>query len=188
MCAAVRYGHATGDYHVARAIYEGRGIPIGWDIQPDEGNNATLIDPEGRAYTALGKVRPPKKNADRMTGSPQGDLGIDRLQRNPDEDLRDLERRSRQGDVSAKKRLSVERRRRGVSDVPDYEWAEAEIARVAVEFERENPDNFRVARSDNEDELLSFEAQRDKGCCGSHEWEATDPEGTRWVLGFNFGH
>jgi hypothetical protein len=106
--------------------------------------------------------------------------------RNPDEDLRDLERRARHGDTSAKKRLSIERRRRGISDVPDYAWAEAELERVAMGYE--NADTFRVARADNEDEMLSFEALARRGCCGFHEWEATDPEGTRWVLGFNYGH
>jgi hypothetical protein len=104
-----------------------------------------------------------------------------------DEDLRRLERRSRQGDTSAKKRLAVEKKRRGLTDpMPDFAWAEGELDRVASGFE--NPDNSRIARANNEDELLTFESSREKGCCGSHEWEATDPEGTVWVLGFNYGH
>lgn len=118
-----------------------------------------------------------------------------RRRSNSDDDLRRLERQAGQGDESARRRLAAEKRRHGLTDpVPDFIWAENELARVAYshtmqgDLDFEHADNFRVARSDNEAELLTFIAARDKGCCGSHEWEVTDPEGTRWILGFNYGH
>jgi hypothetical protein len=50
-------------------------------------------------------------------------------------------------------------------------------------------DNFRVARKSNAEEVAAFEEQDRRGCCGSVNFERTDPQtGETWLFGFNHGH
>ena len=111
-----------------------------------------------------------------------------------DQDFRELLRKESIDNLTDFERARLKRFRSFI--VPNYGWAEAQIQKELypegfTEDERspyEYADNFRIARTDNEHEMETFEEAKRRGCCGSYEWEVVDPDGIRWVVGFNYGH
>jgi hypothetical protein len=53
MCAAVRYGHATGDYTLASVLAESFTPPAGWTFELDRGNNCVAVAPDGTRGPSL---------------------------------------------------------------------------------------------------------------------------------------
>lgn len=46
-------------------------------------------------------------------------------------------------------------------------------------------DNFRVFPSIM---MFDYEKAKDEGCCGFYDSEVTAPSGTKYLIGFNYGH
>jgi hypothetical protein len=49
-------------------------------------------------------------------------------------------------------------------------------------------DNFRVYKIGDKEMYEIFLKQRSKGCCGVYEEEISHKDGTKFVIGFNYGH
>jgi len=66
------------------------------------------------------------------------------------------------------------------------EFIKAEFARERDACDDPCCDSWRIARKGNkvEEDLFNDAVT----CCGRWEWEATDANGTVWILGFNYGH
>lgn len=67
-------------------------------------------------------------------------------------------------------------------------WAQNEIARAIEEHDADCADNSRAARIGNTGQMRRYRRQKAHGCCGFADWEATGPDGKRYVLGYNYGH
>lgn len=67
-------------------------------------------------------------------------------------------------------------------------WACRAIADEVASRGDEYDDNHRCTEEhDPEGERLFSEIEAD-GCCGSHRFRATGPDGRTYVLGYNHGH
>lgn len=65
-------------------------------------------------------------------------------------------------------------------------WANGELNRASNGLSC--CDNFRAARLGNTGQMRRYRRQRERGCCGSRDWEALGPDGKVYMLGFNYGH
>ena len=53
----------------------------------------------------------------------------------------------------------------------------------------DNVDNQRLARQDQPDELIKYNDQKDRGCCGERDMSlGPSPAGYTYQYGFNHGH
>jgi len=87
------------------------------------------------------------------------------------------------------RRLHHELKKKDWDDVLPVEirrWANTELAKAMDGLDC--VDNARVALVGNTGQVRRYNRQRESGCCGSSDFQATGPDGNRYMLGFNFGH
>jgi len=69
---------------------------------------------------------------------------------------------------------------------PHRAWLAREIALASAADE--NANNFRAARVGYPDEMAAYEEARARGCCVAQEIACRHPDGTVYLLGWNYGH
>jgi len=70
---------------------------------------------------------------------------------------------------------------------PEHQkWLSAQI--VKLMFGAECVDNIRVARVGDRDAEAQYAKQLEKGCCGYVDEYVKHPDGTAYMVGFNYGH
>ncbi len=67
-------------------------------------------------------------------------------------------------------------------------WVNAEFDKILEDYTSDNADNFRAARTTDAQAVMIYNEKKDRGCCGSMDTEVKHPDGTVYMLGFNYGH
>lgn len=87
------------------------------------------------------------------------------------------------------RRLAYEAQAKSWRDVlPEdvRKWATATLNKASKD--EACVDNYRVARMNSTSQMRRYRKQKERGCCGSHDFKAVGPDGNRYLMGFNYGH